>query len=204
MLKECPQSIIKHCDKCIELSRTQDLSFWANFATIIKGAALSRAGTPAEGLKLIEEGIASWLKTGSTITVVWWYSLCSEVHLANNDNHAALQAAKMATEFLERSQELQFLSEALIAKGDALKALGEVNTAEGVYRHAIQSSTTHNNLYAELRSTMALAQLYMDQGRHRDARALLAPVYRKIPESGENPYLIDASNILGQSNDHPA
>ncbi len=196
MLDKPARSIVEHCDQCIELSLSQDLPFWATFAGIIKGAALSRDGQHDRGIQLLENGIAAWQATGATVTTIWWYSLSSNAYLAKKDVNRAIQEADRAIAMSEQTQELQFLSEALLARGNALAAKGLHRLAEATLEDAIRSSRRHHNLYAELRSSVALAQLYVRRGDLTQAQQLLAPVYKAIPEHGNNTYLHTAGQIL--------
>ena len=52
----------------------------------------------------------------------------------------------------------------------------------------------------ELRTAVSLARLHRDQGRHTEARDLLAPVYAWFTEGFETPDLKEAKALLDELN----
>ena len=75
-------------------------------------------------------------------------------------------------------------------KGEALLVgAGTVSEAETAMQQAIDVARRQNAKSWELRSAMSLARLRRDQGRRREARDLLAPIYAWFIEGFEPPIL---------------
>ena len=79
-----------------------------------------------------------------------------------------------------------------------LPAQGEV--AEAVERCFTEATALARSVAArgwELRAATSLARLWASQGRAKDAKTLLAPVYEGFDEGRGTPDLEDARSVLG-------
>ena len=83
-------------------------------------------------------------------------------------------------------------------KGELLLLQGPEGaaTAEDHFRQAIERAGRQGALSWELRAATSLARLWRDQGKHADARELLAPVYGWFAEGFDTADLIDAKALL--------
>ena len=68
--------------------------------------------------------------------------------------------------------------------------------AEQLYRKALSIAREQGAKLWELRAAVALARLWRDQGRRREARDLLAPVYGWFTEGFDTPDLKEAKALL--------
>src|SRR5260370_41813561 len=75
--------------------------------------------------------------------------------------------------------------------------------ADQYFGRAIEVARRQGALMWELRSAMSLACLRMRQGRHDEARQILAPVYDRITEGFETTYLRSARGMLESPPSHP-
>jgi predicted ATPase len=83
-------------------------------------------------------------------------------------------------------------------KGELLLRQGRAETAEELYRKALNIAEEQAAKLWELRATMSLARLRRDQGRRAEARDLLAPVYGWFTEGFGTPDLKDAKALLDE------
>ena len=83
-------------------------------------------------------------------------------------------------------------------KGQLLLRHGQSAAAEELYRKALSIAREQEARLWELRAAVSLAQLRRDQGRHSEARDLLAPVYGWFREGFGTPDLKDAKALLDQ------
>jgi len=72
---------------------------------------------------------------------------------------------------------------------------GHIDTA-GLYRRALSVAVDQEAKLWELRAAGSLARLRRDQGRHTEARDLLAPVYGWFTEGFDTPDLKEARALL--------
>ena len=68
--------------------------------------------------------------------------------------------------------------------------------AKELFRKALSIAAEQGAKFWELRAAMNLARLRREQGRHGEARDLLAPVYDWFTEGFDTPYLKDAKALL--------
>ena len=96
------------------------------------------------------------------------------------------------------SQHVLPLPEALRIKGDVLvlSDRSHATAAEDLFRRSLDLARRQKALSWELRTTMSLARLQHAQGRSRDARDLLKPVYARFTEGFETADLQGARLFL--------
>jgi predicted ATPase len=80
--------------------------------------------------------------------------------------------------------------------GDLAKMAGDQSVAEQHYRQAIAVAERQSARLFQLRASTSLARLWRDQGKHDDARDLLAPIHGGFAEGFETPDLTEARALL--------
>ncbi len=68
--------------------------------------------------------------------------------------------------------------------------------AEGCFRKAIEIAQQQQAKSLELRATMSLARLWQKQGKHKDARKMLAQVYDWFTEGFDTADLQEAKALI--------
>ena len=86
-------------------------------------------------------------------------------------------------------------------KGQLLRRQGHPEAAEELYRKALSIAREQEAKLWELRAAVSLARLWGEQGRHVEARDLLAPVYGWFTEGFDTPDLIKAKTLLEELGD---
>ena len=102
-----------------------------------------------------------------------------------------------ALQIAERTGERWFEAELYRHKGQLLLRQGRIEAAEGLYRKALSIAVEQEAKLWELRAA-SLARLRRDQGRHAEARDLLAPVYGWFTEGFDTPDLKEAKAVLDE------
>ena len=98
----------------------------------------------------------------------------------------------------ERTGERWFAAELNRHKGQLLLRQGHSEAAEELYRKALSIAREQEAKLWELRAAVSLARLRRDQGRHAEARDLLAPVYGWFTEGFDTPDLKEAKALLDE------
>ena len=75
---------------------------------------------------------------------------------------------------------------------------GQPEAAEELYHKALSTAGEQEAKLWELRAAASLAQLRRDQGRHAEARELLAPIYGWFTEGFDTPDLKEAKTLLAE------
>ena len=103
-----------------------------------------------------------------------------------------------ALERVERTGERWFEAELHRLKAKLLLGAGEpsIADAEVEFQRALEIARDQGARFWELRAATSLARLWSDQGRHEDARNLLAPVDAWFTEGFETRDLTRARALL--------
>jgi predicted ATPase len=101
-----------------------------------------------------------------------------------------------ALQIVERTGERWFAAELNRHKGQLLLRHGHAAAAEKFYRKALCIAEEQEAKLWELRAAVSLARLRRDQGRHAEARNLLAPVYGWFTEGFDTQDLNEAKALL--------
>ena len=103
-----------------------------------------------------------------------------------------------ALQIVERTGERWFAAELYRHKGQLLLRQGHSEAAEELYRKALSIAEEQEAKLWELRAAVSLARLRRDQGRHAEARDLLAPIYGWFTEGFDTPDLKEAKALLDE------
>jgi hypothetical protein len=101
-----------------------------------------------------------------------------------------------ALQIVERTGERWFAAELYRHKGELRLSQGHDKAAEELCRKALSTAAEQGAKLWELRAAGNLARLRRGQGRHSEARDLLAPVYGWFTEGFDTPDLKDAKALL--------
>ena len=113
----------------------------------------------------------------------------------------ALTLLDDALRIVERTGERWLAAELNRHKGQLLLQQGHSGAGEELYRRALSIAEQQGAKFWELRAAASLARLRRDQGRHVEARDLLAPVYNWFTEGFATPDLKEAKALLDELND---
>ena len=83
-------------------------------------------------------------------------------------------------------------------KGELMLQQSLADEAEDCFRTAHEIAREQGALFWELRIVLSLARWRVTQGRHDEARRLLAPVYDRFTEGFSTPDLRAAKALLDQ------
>jgi predicted ATPase len=103
-----------------------------------------------------------------------------------------------ALEIVERTGERWLAAELNRHQGQLLLRQGHSEAAEGLYRKALGIAEEQGAKLWELRAAASLARLRRDQGRHTEARDVLAPVYGWFTEGFDTQDLKEAKALLDE------
>jgi predicted ATPase len=103
-----------------------------------------------------------------------------------------------AAQIIETTEEPIGESELHRIRGDLLNTTGDRAAAERSYHQALAVAVQQSAKLCELGAATGLASLWRDQGKHTEARDLLAPIYGWFTEGFDTPVLQDAKALLDQ------
>ncbi|GAA3627696.1 AAA family ATPase [Microlunatus ginsengisoli] len=191
-------------DEAYTLSDQHGLAFTGAMAAIFKGWVLTREGRLDEGLAQLRRGLADQLATGAELVRPYWLCLIAEACLHSDAVSDALALLDDAEAAADRTGERVWEAEIHRLRGQGLLAASKavnpegIRSAEGSYRRALDVARRQGARSLELRAAVFLCRLWLTQGREREARELLAPIYGWFTEGHDAPDLIEAKKLLTQ------
>ncbi|MER9256603.1 AAA family ATPase [Mesorhizobium sp. M0598] len=189
----------EHSASLLELAREQKFDLWRAGATVVNGWATARQGHGAVGIAAIERGLAEWTGSGAEWMRPFFLSLLADACALSGDVLRALGELDEAKAAVERTGQRWPDAELHRLRGQFLTALpdgGRPGEASAAFQSAIQIGRRQSAKFWELRAATSLARLWRDEGKHADARDLLAPVYAWFTEGFETPDLKEARALL--------
>jgi tetratricopeptide (TPR) repeat protein len=184
----------QYLDALGKLAAEQGFPYWAGIALMYRGVSLARAGDIREGAALVREGAAIQGAAGAAWSLPAFLAIVAEM-AKGREGHA------LVTEAFARfadTDSLYFEPELHRIRGVLLAGEGDAAGAEADFIRATDLARDQGAKHWELRAAIGLARLWRDQGRHAEARDLLAPVYGWFTEGFDLPDLRNAKALLDQ------
>jgi tetratricopeptide (TPR) repeat protein len=138
------------------------------------------------------------MQTGMNITMPFGFAHQSEAFLAGQQSDAALRSTDQALAWSERNGEHAYDCLIHCCRGDVFRELGDPEGARQEYEAAIAIAQKQETKFWELRAAAGMARLWRDQGKQREARELLAPVYGWFTEGFDTRDLKEAKALLDE------
>ena len=171
----------------------------SSFARALKGWAISMSGQPADGLVLMQEGIALLNHIGANMDRPYLLALLSEIYAANRQVPEALAVVAEALGQVRGSRAYFYEAELYRLRGVlVLQAGGRAaeDEAEANFRQALGIAKQQKARALELRAAVSLCRLLQTRGMPQDGLRTLAPVYRWFKEGNATADLTEAKEIL--------
>ncbi len=150
------------------------------------------------GITLIAEQMDRFRRIGLEFGRVSHLCSLSSGHLGCGRPEEALATLDEALEVVDRQGPHFLEAEVHRHRGKALLATGSSPEAEAAYLEAISVARTQDARYFELIAAIGLARIRQSQGRIREARELLAPVYGWFTEGLDTAPLEEARTLLDE------
>jgi len=183
-------------DQLVALATEQGFSVRRAQGMIFSGWVKVRNGEVTEGISLLRSGTAAFRATGSEVWTPYLFAFLSRACKIAGQIDEGLSLLDDALQVVERTGERWFAAELNRQKGDVLLQQRQLEAAEGLYHKALSIAEKQEAKLWELRAAANLARLRRDQGRHREARDLLAAVYAWFTEGFNTPDLKEAKALL--------
>jgi class 3 adenylate cyclase/predicted ATPase len=185
-------------DELIALTDQTGSLFWGAWGMMQRGCVLALTGKASDAVQTITSGITAWRSTGSTAMIPSYLSYLAEAHaeLGQFDNAARCIGEAMTA--LETTKERWHEAEVNRIAGEIalLPPESDMAKAEAHFERALAVARKQQAKSWELRAATSMARLWRDQGKHEQARDLLAPVYGWFSEGFDTLDLKEAKTLL--------
>jgi predicted ATPase len=184
--------------EAVALTDERGVLWWKSLGTMLQGWLLASTGNFSAGVQEITSGIAAHRSTGSTNWLPFFLSHLARAHGELGQVEEAKRCAEEATEVMNVTNERWYEAEIHRTAGEIALRLSDSDgaKAEAHFKHALSIARQQQAKSWELRIAMSMARLWCDQGKRKEARDLLAPVYGWFTEGFDTLDLKEAKAML--------
>ncbi len=196
-----PASARRYAEVTVAIGDAFDAIMYMRMGAILVAWAKANQGDAAAGAAELDAILAAPRAKGRKMLMMRYYlGLFADACLQAGRIEDGLAAIAEASETAAELGEWVWGAELLRLKGELLlaRAPEEFGPPEGCFYQSIEFARRQSAKTLELRSALALAQLWRRQGRPIDSRELLSPVYTWFTEGFDAPDLKDAKALLDQ------
>jgi adenylate cyclase len=191
----------KYAEALLGLSTAQDISPpRAAGGLMLHGWTVAVQGKYEEGLTHIWRGLTQWEAAGSRLLRPYALATLAGVYLQSGQPALGLALVEKALAMVNVTGESWYEAELYRLQGEL--TLAEFHgpdreaRAEVIWRNALAVARGQDARSWELRVAMSLARLWERQGKRREARNLLAPIYGWFTEGHDTEDLKQAKTLL--------
>jgi class 3 adenylate cyclase/tetratricopeptide (TPR) repeat protein len=186
----------KHADELVTFATQKGVGFWKSFGVLDQSVASAALGNSADAVQKIASAIDAYRSMGSTVNLPEYLVYLANAHAQLGRIDDAWRCIDEATT-MEASGETWYEAEVNRIAGEiALKAPRP--DAAAYFDRAISVARLQQAKSLELRAAMSMARLRRDQGKRKEARELLAPVYGWFTEGFDTRDLKEARALLDE------
>jgi predicted ATPase len=184
-----------------EQTKTRALDVWNTYAACFRGESLLGRGAHAEGLAALQSGLNRLRRGGFLLFESAYLAALARGYLATGHAAGGMACVDRALKNCEPSGEGWCVPELLRLQGELLlleDTADQGKKAESAFQQSLHTAREQGALAWELRGAVSCARSYVNQGRSKQAKALLEGVASRVdPQSGSLD-LISAQSILAQ------
>jgi predicted ATPase len=152
----------------------------------------------SHGIRCLEESLAMYNRIGLRIHLCLTICLLAETYLKGDQYEKAMEQANLAIAISSEIGDRWCLPRVHTVRARLLQTLGQDDAAETSLKMAVNIAGTQSAKGVQLHTANSLARLWRDQGKPRQARELLAPVYGWFTEGFDTRDLKEAKDLLDE------
>lgn len=190
-------------DEALDHDTAHGFGLLRTAGVIQRGWLLAERGQGEEGLAQMQEGLARQREIGATMLVPAFLALVAEVYQKLGRPAEGLSAVTEALAAVQRSGQHYMEAElhrltGVLALQAAASPGRDAADAESHFLQAIEVARRQRARSLELRAAASLSRLWADQGKVREAHALLSGVYGWFTEGFDTADLSEAKLLLDE------
>ncbi len=179
-----PLEVAALAEELLAMPMVREFDFWFAAAQVFQGWGWLASDRIAAGIESIERGLRAYRATGSKLYLPYLMMLLAEGYQQTGQTEAALSTFTEALALAEDSGECWSAAELYRQEGDLFLHASEpqVEKAEDCYAQAIAVAQQQGAKTLELRATVSLGHLWLQQGKPDLIRKGLTPLYTWFTE----------------------
>jgi predicted ATPase len=187
-----------HAKELVALAEEKGALYWKAVGTINHGSVLALTGRASDAIEMLISGITTLRTTGATVRMPYYL-----LHLARA--YAELGRFEEARRFIGEAMTTAETTKEKWCEADIHRTAGEITLishvpdaakAEAHFERAIAIAREQRARSWELRAATSMARLWREQGKRRQARDLLVPIYGWFTEGFDTLDLKGAKALL--------
>ncbi len=190
----------ERAEAAISLATEQGFPLWVAYSSIPRAWALAHQGQAKEGIEQIHQGLTAWRATGAEIHRPYFLMLLAEANGTMGQPEAGLTVLAEALTLVDKTGERWYEPELYRLTGALLlqQSADHHAEAQACFYQALDMARGQQAKSFELRAATSLCRLWQQQGKHVEARALLAPIYGWYTEGFDTADLQEAKALLAE------
>jgi predicted ATPase len=183
----------------LDHSTKHGLALWHVRARGFNGMLLNKTGDTAAGLQLLGAALEELRETKYAGHLMAFLGAFAEASGRVGQVAEGLAAIDEALARSERTEGRWGVAELRRVKGELVlleDAQNSVHAAEDLFLKALDWARRQGALSWELRAAASLSRLWYGQGRTKDAREVLTPIYERFTEGFDTADLVSAKTLL--------
>jgi DNA-binding winged helix-turn-helix (wHTH) protein/predicted ATPase len=184
-------------EQTLGVSSAQGYLYYVAFAQVLLGWTRALEGEAAEGLALMQEGLARHRSMGAQLDLPYMLALVAEAEMAAGLQDRARSTLDEALVLVRHSRTFFYEAELLRLQAalDGSRA-GSGDACLSLLQRAMTLAQRQGAKSLELRAALDLARIMMDRGTPGDARQLLQRLYGAFVEGHASADLVEARRLL--------
>ena len=170
--------LAEHSAMVVALADEHGLGLWQALGRIYVGWSRDESGATDEAIDLVRAGIAEYRAVGAGLAMPLYLLSLAKILTRVGHYQEALQLIGEARAMIESGEEGWLAAEVhrLVGETALLPPQADARSAQMHFERALAIARAQRARSWELRAATSLARLWLDQGKPRQARDLLAPV----------------------------
>ena len=197
-------------DALMQIAPEQGFRFLLADSQVLHGWILAARGEAAEGLEWVRSAMAAYESTGALMSRPAQLLLLAKVYGQAGQTDEALRAVAASQTVAAHTGEQTYEAELHRLQGELMLARSKPTgrkrrvakdaaaAAEACFEKAIEVARRQQAKSLELRAAMSLSRLWQQQGKRRQAHAMLAEIFGWFTEGFETPDLREAESLLAE------
>ncbi len=195
------QTAQKQAEAAIAISEQYDIAMFLAWGKLVKGWAIVSQGDIEVGIALSNQGIDEWRASGTLLASSWCLGILAEGNKKAGRRDESLALLTEALDFASRSGEHFYEAELHRLRGELLLESDDGDSAleaEQCFDRAIDIARQQSAKSFELRASMSLARLWLQQDKRVEAHQMLAEIYGWFTEGFDTTDLRNAKALLDE------
>jgi class 3 adenylate cyclase/predicted ATPase len=188
----------ERADQLLAVATEQGFPLYRAIGTVFRGWVKVKNGDVAEGTSLMRSGWTAFRATGTEGNMTGVIALLASACEIAGQYKEAIAYLDDALQIAERTGERWLAAELYRQRGQLLLRQGQSVAAEDLYLKALSIAEEQGAKLWELRAAVSLARQRRDQGRHAEARDLLAVKYGWFTEGFDTADLKEAKALIDE------